>query len=109
MDVLTYFSSSYPSSTSCEMSLTRVTNFNVLFLRSRMLPSINSVACPPKSLPAMWSVRKCCPAKMRLSPASSAAAEKLVKWRVTPASDSEVTSKVNRFPKKIPTPSHPLY
>jgi len=30
--------------------------------RSRMLPSIDSATCPPKSLPAMWSVRKCCPA-----------------------------------------------
>ena len=42
---------------------TRVTTFLMFYSsRSRMLPSIDSATCPPKSLPAMWSVRKCCPA-----------------------------------------------
>ena len=46
--------------------------------------STKSATLAPSCWPAMWSSRVCCPAKMRLSPASFAASWKLAKLRVTP-------------------------
>src|SRR5229473_4784998 len=71
----------------------------------KKLSTTKSATSRPKRWPVVRSVRKCCPPKIRLNVASSAAAEILVKKRSTPGRTSDVTLKSawSRSKKEIST------
>src|ERR1700676_1258696 len=75
----------------------------------KRLSTTKSAILRPRRWPVVRSERKCTPAKIRLSVASSAAEEKLVKEHFTPGRTSEVTVKSKRWSlkKEISTKSAP--